>query len=133
MDGADGATGMDGADGATGMDGADGADCSITACIEPGEATLTCGGTSVDVPCICPAIGDTGPAGGIVFYIAGDCTHGLEAALVDQSSGAEWGCIDTTISGADGTIVGTGAQNTADIIAGCSELGIAARNSACPC
>jgi hypothetical protein len=41
------------------------------------------------------AIGDTGPAGGIVFYITDDGLHGLEAAPADQSSGAEWGCIAT--------------------------------------
>lgn len=73
------------------------------------------------------AIGDTGPAGGIVFYITGVGLHGLEAAPADQSSGAAWGCYGTLIAGADGTAVGTGAQNTADILAGCSESGIAAR------
>ncbi len=72
------------------------------------------------------AIGDTGPAGGIVFYIRDDGLHGMEAAPADQSS-AEWGCYVTDIAGADGTAVGTGAQNTADILAGCSESGIAAR------
>ncbi len=72
------------------------------------------------------AIGDPGPAGGIVFYITEGGLHGLEAAPADQSSDAEWGCYGTSISGADGTAVGKGAQNTADILAGCSEAGIAA-------
>jgi hypothetical protein len=65
------------------------------------------------------AIGDTGPAGGIVFYTTDGGLHGLEAAPADQDggSGAEWGCYGTLISGADGTDVGTGAQNTADILA----------------
>ncbi len=71
------------------------------------------------------AIGEDGPAGGKVFYITDGGLHGLEAAPVDQASGA-WGCYGTTISGADGTAVGTGAQNTADILAGCSDAGTVA-------
>ncbi len=73
-------------------------------------------------------IGDTGPAGGIVFYTSDDDggLHGMEAAPDDQSSGAEWGCFGTSIAGADGTAIGTGAQNTRDILAGCSETGTAA-------
>jgi hypothetical protein len=124
--GSDGADGADGATGPAGATGADGANCSITACIEPGEATLTCGTTSVTSACICYVIGDTGPAGGIVFYMTEECTHGLEAALEDQAL-ADWGCQGELISGADGLIIGTGAQNTADIIAGCPTAGIAAR------
>jgi len=73
------------------------------------------------------AIGDTGPAGGIVFYITDGGLHGLEAAPADQSSGAAWGCYGTNIAGADGTAVGTGAQNTADIVAVCFDSGIAAK------
>jgi hypothetical protein len=66
------------------------------------------------------AIGDAGPAGGIVFHVTDGGLHGLEAAAADQVS-AEWGCNGTLISGANGTVVGTGEQNTADIIAGCNE------------
>lgn len=72
------------------------------------------------------AIGDLGPAGGIVFYIYGGGLHGMEAATEDQSIGAAWGCEGTEITGADGTASGTGAQNTADILAGCTDSGIAA-------
>ena len=70
------------------------------------------------------AIGDT-HQGGIIFYLDGN-GGGLIAAPIDQSSDAEWGCYGTLISGADGTAIGTGAQNTIDIEAGCSESGTAA-------
>ncbi|MBA7677637.1 hypothetical protein ES703_85897 [subsurface metagenome] len=41
----------------------------------------------------------------------------LEAAPVDQTS-REWGTYGDTVDGADGTAIGTGKQNTLDIIAG---------------
>lgn len=53
--------------------------------------------------------------------------HGLVAANTDVSINAIWGCWGTTITGADGTAIGTGNQNTIDILAGCSEDGIAAK------
>ena len=71
------------------------------------------------------AIGDIGPAGGIIFYenpnYAADGWRYLEAAPFDQSAGARWGCFRTSISGARGTGVGTGKQNTADMLAACQE------------
>jgi hypothetical protein len=75
-------------------------------------------------------IGDFGPAGGIVFYVTDGGLHGLEAAPVDQAATAPWGCIFTEIVGAEGITIGTGAQNTADILApapsGCNTRPIAA-------
>lgn len=58
-------------------------------------------------------------AGGLIFYMQADGT-GLVAAPVDQDSGEDWGCEGTEINGADGTAIGTGTQNTIDIVAGCS-------------
>ncbi len=81
--------------------------------------------------------------GGIIAYILhqGDpgydpnTLHGLIAAPFDQSAAAPWGCQEYNypgvnqigLSGADGTAIGTGNQNTIDIMNGCSEAGIAAR------
>ncbi|MDB4127097.1 hypothetical protein N9580_03720, partial [Flavobacteriales bacterium] len=60
-------------------------------------------------------IGDT-YQGGIVFYLD-SLGGGLIAAPFDQSIGGhEWGCSFDTISGANGTSFGTGAQNTIDIV-----------------
>ncbi len=53
--------------------------------------------------------------------------HGLVAAPSDVSTDAMWGCFSTIITGADGTAIGTGNQNTIDILAGCAEDGIAAK------
>jgi len=71
-----------------------------------------------------PVIGDF-KYGGVIFYIDETEKHGLVCAVTDQSSGAEWGC-DGTTTGATGTAIGTGAQNTLDILAGCGTDDIAA-------
>ena len=96
------------------------------------------------VPPVVYSVGDVGPGGGIVFYDAGSIQSWgryLEVACVGWSDGtcggndstdltAVWGCYGTLITGADGTAIGTGKQNTTDITApvgGCSTAGIAAR------
>jgi hypothetical protein len=64
--------------------------------------------------------------GGIIFYIDGTGLHGLISATSDQSTGAQWGCYETTIGGTS-TAFGTGQANTTAILNGCSEAGRAAR------
>lgn len=65
--------------------------------------------------------------GGIVFYVDDSGQHGLISSTSDQATSSAWGCVSIVISGADGTSIGTGLQNTNDIITGCSESGTAAR------
>ena len=86
-------------------------------------------------------VGDTGPGGGIIFYDAGSIQpwgRYLEVACAgwsDLTCGgndlsdpiAEWGCSSSYINGADGKLIGTGEQNTTDIVTGCSTVGIAAK------
>ena len=72
--------------------------------------------------------------GGILAYILqpndpgydANMPHGLIAATSDQGT-AQWGCLGTTIAGADGLAIGTGNQNTIDIMSGCATANIAAR------
>jgi hypothetical protein len=66
--------------------------------------------------------------GGMVFYVDETGQHGLVAALEDLGQ-FEWGCYGTSIAGADGHAIGTGYQNTLDIVAGCSYANIAAFNA----
>jgi hypothetical protein len=56
--------------------------------------------------------------GGIVFWLDGN-GGGLVCAASNLPM-SKWGCSGNTISGADGTAIGTGAQNTIDIVNGCT-------------
>ncbi len=87
------------------------------------------------------SVGDTGPGGGTIFYVDLTRAEGsqyFEAACAGWSDGTcggsgltdptpVWGCFGTLIAGADGTAIGTGEQNTTDIVTGCPTAGIAAK------
>jgi len=84
------------------------------------------------------SVGDPGPGGGTIFYVDMTRAEGsryFEVACYGWQNNCDgssdpltgWGCYGTEIAGADGTAIGTGEQNTADIVAGCGIAGIAAR------
>lgn len=72
--------------------------------------------------------------GGLIGYFlqSGDpgynpfVQHGIIVSQSDIATGASWGCSGTLIAGANGTLIGDGAQNTIDIVAGCATIGTAA-------
>ena len=84
-------------------------------------------------------VGETGPGGGTIFYVnmrrpAGSqyieaACYGWEHNCVSGYADprAVWGCMGYPIPGAEGTAIGTGEQNTLDILAGCLTEDIAAR------
>ncbi|MDC0204400.1 DUF1566 domain-containing protein [Flavobacteriales bacterium] len=88
-----------------------------------GDTLFISSGNYIVLPAAPLEIGDT-YQGGVIFYLDG-IGGGLMAALSDQPN-AEWGCQGVAISGADGFGIGTGSQNTIDILNGCSTPGIAA-------
>jgi len=71
-------------------------------------------------------------AGGFIFYLTPAAETGLVAAppywngINAPDPIVPWGCFPVALAGADGTAIGTGAQNTIDIAAGCAQNGIAA-------
>tara|TARA_R110002074_G_scaffold145876_1_gene295075 strand:- start:549 stop:1616 length:1068 start_codon:yes stop_codon:yes gene_type:complete len=95
----------------------------ILGCTDATAINFSSLATCDDGSCTYLAIGDT-HQGGIIFYLDGN-GGGLIAAPSDQEQG-EWGCYGTAISGANGTAIGTGNQNTIDIEAGCITSGTAA-------
>jgi hypothetical protein len=140
--GINGTPGIDGTNGIDGIDGKNGPSGTAIGDLQWWNGTawtmLTAGAHNTHlnscesvptwVVTDCPAgfaIGDTGPGGGIVFYITDGGVHGLEAAPVDQTASA-WGCSGTAIAGTS-TAVGTGQANTALIVAGCADVGTAAK------
>jgi len=86
-------------------------------------ATIDDGSCSMELQ-----IGDT-IQGGLVFYIDETGQHGLVAAMEDLQGTYEWGCYGEDLLGADGQAIGTGYQNTLDIVAGCSQTNRAAFNA----
>ena len=137
-----------GADGADGVDGTNGTDASLPVGVDPGDIlywdgvawqltpapTPGCGDPVLTLKNNVPTwtydrdvycIGDTGPAGGIVFYVTDDGLHGLEVAPAHPTN-HPWGCISTAIVdavdgtlAADSTEIETGQQNSHDILMEC--------------
>jgi len=68
---------------------------------------------------------DTGPAGGLIFYING--TTFYEAAPSDQHAGIVWSNITNVFIGTTGQAIGTGKQNTLDIVGQAGHTNSAAR------
>jgi hypothetical protein len=94
------------------------------------KATFGVSTSSVATLLIDYSMGDTGPAGGFVFYDKGSFSDGwryLEAAPGDQSSGIQWDNEGYTLTGATATAIGTGAANTATIVASKGASSYAAR------
>lgn len=88
--------------------------------------------TPPPTPTTTPGVGDIGPAGGYIFYDKGSYSDGwryLEAAPKSTEwNNVEWGCPLVEIGAeAQGTAIGDGKNNTAAIVAGCDEEGIAAK------
>lgn len=63
--------------------------------------------------------------GGIIFYLSPNGKNGLIASYTQFK--AKWGCRGVKINGASGEEVGSGVQNTKDIVTSCSEQSIAAK------
>jgi hypothetical protein len=104
--------------------------CNYTPEAEFSDASCTYADASLDCDgnVLTYEIGDL-VEGGMVFYIDETGEHGLVAALEDLPlgnnicmgewgvpGGLEWGCYEETVSGADGTAIGTGYQNTLDVL-----------------
>ena len=71
------------------------------------------------------AIGDY-HEGGVIFYLDDTGEHGLISSVADQGVFIKWGCPTAADFGANGLEIGTGAQNTMDILDRCETQGIAA-------
>ena len=119
---------------------------TTTTTVAPTTTTVAATTTTVALTCATGgscAVGETGPGGGIVFYDAGSIQpwgRYFEAACAGWSDGVcggddltdpqlEWGCYNDGVAGAEGTAIGTGQQNTTDIlnpVTGCPQAGIAA-------
>ncbi len=109
--------------------GCGGTTSSVTSPASPAPAS------SPPASSACGIVGETGPGGGKIFYVDLSRAAGIqcfEAAPDGWNGGADpvadWGCGNgTKISGATGTGIGAGKDNTDSIGWVCNEAGIAAR------
>jgi len=85
--------------------------------------TLVTGGSTSSSAALDSLYGKT-YQGGLIAYLDTNTGTGLIARPTDFN--ASWGCSASPITGADGIAIGTGAQNTIDIEAGCVASGTAA-------
>lgn len=87
-----------------------------------GSGNLTVGGTgqSLDVQADIPAIGDKGPAGGLIFHDKGSYSDGwryLEASPVESSGYLTWSSTRGTLTGTSDRSIGAGKSNSDWILA----------------
>jgi len=100
----------------------------VDGCTDPTANNYDSSATTDDGSCTYDPLLGSNYQGGIVFYLDGN-GGGLIAALNDQSfinnnttSGlVQWGCYGALIPGANGTAIGTGEQNTIDIVNNCGQ------------
>ncbi len=64
--------------------------------------------------------------GGVIFYLDSTGEHGLVTTIIDQGFNIQWGCPSLLSFGAKGLELGTGAQNTLDVVTACHTPNIAA-------
>jgi len=64
-----------------------------------------------------------GPAGGWVFHVTNNGQSGLEVAPEDHGQLVRWYCVDDTLPGATGLEVGTGEQNSMQMLQVCAGTG----------
>jgi hypothetical protein len=81
--------------------------------------------TTIEPPLSAPYVGQS-YAGGIVFYVDGSGLHGLVVTTTDVGR-QPWGCRGTSVP--TSAAFGTGATNTAAIIASCGEASFAAKTA----
>ena len=80
--------------------------------------TTGCGG-SPTAPPLTYTVGDTGPAGGLIFYDKGSDSDGwryLEAAPVSTEWEKPWGSLENDFYGETETSIGSGQNNTTIIV-----------------